>query len=235
MGCRWDVFWFHDFVCLKWREGTEIPKWTNGFASAADEERGLIYVGGGYDRFHSREDFSLLADPVRSASVYNVEEDKWEDLPDMNTSMEPRQVGGIVPFRGVFVDGRFYVKSYPGVFEVFDSYSKAWKNVENELNQSAGIFVSAFGQIYFLTSMVMIEYDFRQEKTQVVGSLPAEDLKFAIVVNNKIFVCKWAKSEGMGGFYMLTPPSKTGEEFNLTGMQRPPGIQVVRDAATLDL
>ena len=87
--------------------------------------------------------------------------------------------------------------------------------------------------------MGVIEYDFRQEKTQVVGSLPAEDdawpLKFAIVVNNKIFVCKWAKSESISGFYMLTPPSKTGEEFNLTAVQRPSDIQVVRDAATLDL
>ncbi|GLJ53285.1 hypothetical protein SUGI_1135700 [Cryptomeria japonica] len=76
--------WLYDFRNggLNWREGAKMPVGLqNGFASAADEHRGLIYVVGGFgdDTFNS---------PVRSAFVYNVEEDKWDVLPDMNTYLD---------------------------------------------------------------------------------------------------------------------------------------------------
>ncbi|GLJ13378.1 hypothetical protein SUGI_0210970 [Cryptomeria japonica] len=87
--CGRNCVWLYDFACSKWRQGAKAPKLRTEFATAADEEGGLIYMAGGYSR--------LGAEPVRSASVYNVEEDKWDLLPDMNN------------FRGVFAEGKFYV------------------------------------------------------------------------------------------------------------------------------
>ncbi|GLJ42474.1 hypothetical protein SUGI_0880220 [Cryptomeria japonica] len=63
---------------------------------------GLNYIGGGFCR----------------ASVYNVEEDKWDVLPDMNTNMEY--------FTGAFADGKFHVMGTSSRFEVFDSDTGSW-------------------------------------------------------------------------------------------------------------
>ena len=60
----------YDFVYLKWRECARMPRQMNGFASAVDKLRGLIYVAGGYDRY--LEDSEEFGDPVRSASLLLV-------------------------------------------------------------------------------------------------------------------------------------------------------------------
>ncbi|GLJ53360.1 hypothetical protein SUGI_1137730 [Cryptomeria japonica] len=197
----------------------------NGFASAADEHGGLIYVAGGSgdDTFNS---------PVRSAFVYNVEEDKWDVLPDMNTYLEF--------FLGAFVDGKFYVMGNPSgpSFEIFDSYTRSWKTMENSFNNWR-YFVTAFGRLHCLSVRGLIEYDYSQDNVNIVGTFPTEDwvlsIKFAGVVSNKIIVGKKDPIEGQD-FYILAPPSETGGTLKLIGFERPSGLEgSTICAATLDL
>ncbi|GLJ53287.1 hypothetical protein SUGI_1135720 [Cryptomeria japonica] len=97
---------------------------------------------------------------ICSASVYNVEEDKWDILPDMNTYLEF--------FLGTFADGKFYVMSHPSgpSFEVFDSYARSWKTMENRFNNWCR-FVSAFGRLHGLSVSGLIKYDDSQDNLNI--------------------------------------------------------------------
>ncbi|GLJ13825.1 hypothetical protein SUGI_0220810 [Cryptomeria japonica] len=217
----------YDFACLKWRQGAKMPRWLNGFASAADEHGGLIYVGGGFDRFYidrwnRRYSFG---NPVRSALVYNVEEDKWDLLPDMNTyialidllpDMKTIMEFIELSINGVFADGKFYVMGYSGSFEVFDSNARSWKTMENRFD--SWCYVCVFGRFYCFSGRGLIEYDYGQDNLDFLGPLPTEDwarsIDFAVVVGNKIFVSKWNTIQGQH-FCMVEPPNEIGGTFKL--------------------
>ncbi|GLJ13379.1 hypothetical protein SUGI_0210980 [Cryptomeria japonica] len=214
--------WLYDFSCSKWRQGAQMIRWQTGFASAADEHGGLIYVAGGYGGFYN---------PVRSASVYNVEEDKWHRLPNMNTYMED--------LRGVFADGKFYVLGKPSwrTFEVFDSYTRSWKTLENRFNSMH--FLSVFGRFHCLSSRGLIEYDYSLDKLHIVGPLPTEDcerINFAVVVGHKIILNKWDPIE-IESFYMLAPPNETGGEIKWVAIEKLSGLQgsAIHAATQVDL
>ncbi|GLJ13391.1 hypothetical protein SUGI_0211280 [Cryptomeria japonica] len=215
--------WLYDFVCSKWRQGVKMPRWLNGFASAVDEDRGLIYVGGGCESY---------GNPVRSASVYNVEEDKWDVLPDMNTYIQNS--------KGAFADGKFYVIGTSGSFEVFDSQTRSWTTMENRFN-SWCCFISAFGRLYGLSERGLVEYHYSQDKLDIVGTFPGQNwgrfTDFAVLVSNKIFVgVSRFYAFARQGFFILEPPSETGGTLKLIGIRRPPGLQgSAICAATLDL
>ncbi|GLJ42518.1 hypothetical protein SUGI_0881430 [Cryptomeria japonica] len=214
--------WLYDFSHSKWRQGTKMPKSATRFASAADEHGGLIYVAGGYDWSRHR---------VRRASVYNMEEDKWDFLPDMNTDMAGST--------GVFADGKFYVVDsalFGFTFEVFDSYTRSWKSLENRFNGVC--FLSVFGRFYSLCDRGVIEYDYSQDKLHIVGPHPMEEWKriiFATQVGHNIFVSSLDHIQGQT-FCMLAPPSETGGAFKWIGIERPSGLQgCAIGAATVDL
>ncbi|XP_059073145.1 F-box/kelch-repeat protein At1g80440-like [Cryptomeria japonica] len=209
--------WLYDFACCKWRQGATMLRWLEAYASAADEEGGLIYVGGGFDK--SRK-------PVRSASVYNVEEDKWDVLPDMNAL----QVYTYSTFKGAFADGKFYVmgtRSAPS-FEAFDSYTRSWKTVENRFNCWHSFVSAPFGRLYFLSDKGLIEYDCGQDKWNIVGPLPTKDweldIQFAVMVGHNIFVCRFHPHQGRG-YYMVEPPNETGGAINLFRIRKPRGLE----------
>ncbi|GLJ13573.1 hypothetical protein SUGI_0215620 [Cryptomeria japonica] len=215
--------WLYDFVCSEWRQGAKMPRCQKGaeFACATDEHGGLIYVGGGY---HHQEGNHIYC--LGSASVYNVEEDKWDVLPDMNTW------GSI----GAFADGKFYVMGYDK-FEVFDSYTRSWKNMENRFDST--LFVSGFGRLHCLSDRELIEYDYSQDKLNIVGTIPIEDwgqlVNLCLVVSNKILVGKWHPIQGQY-FYMLEPPSESAGTVKVIRIDRPSGLQgFAISAATLDL
>ncbi|GLJ13574.1 hypothetical protein SUGI_0215640 [Cryptomeria japonica] len=214
--------WLYDFVCSKWRQGAKMPRCQKGtvFACAVDEHGGLIYVGGGFYQE------GIYLDGLRSASVYNVEEDKWDVLPDMNTS------GSI----GAFADGKFYVMDYDK-FGVFDAYTRSWKTMENRFVSM--LFVSGFERLHCFSIRELIAYDYSQDKLNIVGTFPIEDwgqlVNLGVVVSNKIFVRKCDPIQGQG-FYMLEPPSESGGTVKLIGIDRPSGLQgFTISAATLDL
>ncbi|XP_059073147.1 F-box/kelch-repeat protein At1g80440-like [Cryptomeria japonica] len=186
--CGRNCVWLYDFACSKWRQDAKAPKLRTEFATAADEEGGLIYMAGGYSR--------LGAEPVRSASVYNVEEDKWDLLPDMNN------------FRGVFAEGKFYVMDnrYCRTIEVFDSYTRSWKTMENRFN-SSHYFLSAFGRLHCFSDKGLIEYDYR-----------------------------WDTVQGRSFYLLAPPSDQTGGAFKCIGIDRPLGFQgYAIHAATLEL
>ncbi|GLJ13697.1 hypothetical protein SUGI_0218420 [Cryptomeria japonica] len=238
--------WLYDFACSKWRKGAKLPYCRNfsRFASAVDEAEGLIYVGGGYCssdnrrwyrkgrgycRFHNGGVRKVFGKPVRSASVYNVEKNKWYHLPDMNTCMEFHS--------GHFVDGKFYVMGPSNSFEVFDSYTRSWKTMENSFDTPH--FVSGFGRFYCLSGSGLIEYDYKQDKLHIVGPVPTEGwcrFTHCAVVGNKIFVSKQDHTIEGRCFYMLTPPSETRGTVEVIRIKRSSGLQdELTGAATLDL
>ncbi|GLJ18028.1 hypothetical protein SUGI_0318120 [Cryptomeria japonica] len=200
-------------------KGAQMPRRLYSFASAADEHRGLIYVGGGYERGHRHH----------RATVYNVEEDNWDFLPYKKTS------GSI----GAFANGKFYVMGSSGIFKVFNSYMRSWTALENRVNRSHHCFVSAFGRFYGLSVNGLFEYDFSPDKLNVVGTFSMKNMgwfiHFAVVFSNKLFVRK-LDSKLNQGFYMLEPPSETGGTFKLIEVERPLDLQgSAVCATTLDL
>ncbi|GLJ15560.1 hypothetical protein SUGI_0255620 [Cryptomeria japonica] len=253
--------WLYDFACSKWRQGAKMPTWLNKFASAADEQGGLIYVGGGYTNFHDNDaDYRRYGYPVRNASVYNVEEDKWDFLPDMNTK--------IADCSGVYVDGKFYVVySQAGIFfQVFDSYTRSWKSMANRWYKMVNEFgrvcpLSAYGRLFCLSGRGLIEYDYSEDKMHFRGPGPSfmeerSRINFAIEVGHNIFVSSlnrflfhnFATEVGHNNFMRsldlfhcqkfckLAPPSETGGAFKWIGIERPSGLQgMAVGAATLDL
>ncbi|GLJ13310.1 hypothetical protein SUGI_0210100 [Cryptomeria japonica] len=152
-------------------------------------------------------------------------------FPTLNTKVEN--------FVGGFADGKFYVKDYqfwPN-FEVFDSYIRSWKTVENRSNSLH--FLPVFGCLYSLFGRELIGYEYNQDMLQIVGPLSMEDwnryIEFSVLVSNKIFVSKWDPIQSQA-FYMLVPPTETGGAFKLIGIERPLGLQgSAIAAATLDL
>ncbi|XP_057836967.1 F-box/kelch-repeat protein At1g80440 [Cryptomeria japonica] len=218
-GSERSCVWLYDFACSKWRQGAQMPRRLYSFASAADEHRGLIYVGGGYERGHRHH----------RATVYNVEEDNWDFLPYKKTS------GSI----GAFANGKFYVMGSSGIFKVFNSYMRSWTALENRVNRSHHCFVSAFGRFYGLSVNGLFEYDFSPDKLNVVGTFSMKNMgwfiHFAVVFSNKLFVRK-LDSKLNQGFYMLEPPSETGGTFKLIEVERPLDLQgSAVCATTLDL
>ncbi|GLJ10535.1 hypothetical protein SUGI_0129970 [Cryptomeria japonica] len=229
--CISNSVWLFDFTCSKWRRGTETPRPILGFASAADEQGGLIYVAGGHCIF--------AKDVRRCTSVYNVEEDKWDFLPDMNAYMPS--------YSAVFSDGKFYVYSGGEIeptFEVFDPYTRSWKSVENRFNSAC--FLSAFGRLYCLSDpeyeytqpRELIEYEYSQDKFHIVGAHSMEwwePLIFTVEVGHNIFVGSM-DYDFVQTFLTFTPPSETGGAFKRIGIDRLSGLSsFVLHAATLDL
>ncbi|GLJ15562.1 hypothetical protein SUGI_0255680 [Cryptomeria japonica] len=227
--------WLYDFACSKWRQGAKMPRWLNKFASAADEHGGLIYVGGGYSFYPNDVKWERNGS---SALVYNVEEDKWDFLPDMNTHM--------ADCTGVFVDGKFYVvENHSGItFEVFDSYTRSWKSMVNRWKPMVNEYgrmclLSAFGGLFCLSCKGLIEYDYSQDKLHLRGPGPKfmewGPINFATEVGHNIFVSSLDFIHYQT-FCKLAPPSETGGAFKWIGIERPSGLQgtAIR-AAALDL
>ncbi|GLJ13389.1 hypothetical protein SUGI_0211240 [Cryptomeria japonica] len=224
--------WLYDFICSKWRQGAKMPRWLTKFVSAADDHRGLIYVAGGFTSSYIDARWQIYSNPVQSVSVYNVEEDKWDDLPDLNTYVSRSC--------GAFAEGKFYVMSTSLIFEVFDSYTRSWTTIWNRF-KGWHRFISAFGRLYGLSVRGLIEYDYSQDKLSIVGTFPelnwGRSIDFAVLISNKIFV-------GISGFdtfapqrfFILEPPSETGGTLKLIGIERPSSLQgSAICAATLDL
>ncbi|GLJ14975.1 hypothetical protein SUGI_0244470 [Cryptomeria japonica] len=89
-----------DFLSSKWRLGADMPCNRFEFACLASPTEELVYIAGGYKGPYTEEDWS----PYQlEAFVYNVEENKWNSLPPMNS--DPL----LDLCAGVFLDGKFYV------------------------------------------------------------------------------------------------------------------------------
>ncbi|GLJ52017.1 hypothetical protein SUGI_1105750 [Cryptomeria japonica] len=114
-----------DFLSHKWRVGADMPCSRCYFACAASTTEPLVYIAGGCKRPFKRG----FSRPLPEAFVYNVEKNKWDFLPAMNS----------VPLLdlcvGAFLDDKFYVvprQSQRG--QVYDPKTRLWTNINTDSN-----------------------------------------------------------------------------------------------------
>lgn len=114
--------YIYDFSCNRWQRGADMPT-LRCFCACSVSPCGVVYVAGGHDDNKNA---------LRGAEVYDVENNAWEILPDMNSERDE--------CRGALVGGKFYVISgyktqWQGRFErsseVFDPETKTWTTLEN--------------------------------------------------------------------------------------------------------
>ncbi|GLJ35157.1 hypothetical protein SUGI_0707650 [Cryptomeria japonica] len=180
---------FHyDFRSSKWSRGADMPTARAHFACSASPE-GLIYIAGGMDNDEKSE---------FGAAVYDVDQNKWELLPDMNQS------GG---FTGAFLDDKFWVMK-GNLQEVFDVNTRTWALQESASQyMNDGKFVAAFGKIYSFMGREVWEYDTKQNSEKPVDLLPSEvSIVWCVTLwRDKIFVCA-SDVNGRACFYLYSPP-----------------------------
>eukprot|EP00253_Pinus_taeda_P025186 PITA_25186 len=121
-----------DFASAKWRRGTDMPTQRYNFACSVSPSTGFIYVAGGTD----------IAQDLRTAEAYNVEEDRWETLPPMT------QLQGAC--RGVFLGEKFLCESANNV-EFFCEKTGVWTtDYLFPIEQSFFSCVVASGDLYIM-------------------------------------------------------------------------------------
>ncbi|KAH9314042.1 hypothetical protein KI387_022669 [Taxus chinensis] len=211
----------YDFSSCKWRQGTDMPRWRDQFASAADAEGRVIYVAGGCNKFRA---------PLRSAAVYKVDEDKWDFLPDMPTAMDGCQ--------GAFVKGKFFVRDMYGArIQCFHPHTETWKTMADRRN--TGRIVSAFGNMYCFSSLGLIEYNCSESKWNIVGSYPTDRGRFLVnwaTVFGHNIILSTRKDYSSSFVHMLVSPSRTQGAMKLIEIEIPSGFQgFLSTAATLDV
>ncbi|GLJ14974.1 hypothetical protein SUGI_0244460 [Cryptomeria japonica] len=121
-----EVVLIFDFLSRKWRLGADMPRNRFEFACAASPTEGLVYIGGGYNGPYTEERSPYQLE----AFVYNVEENKWNSLPPMNS--DPL----LDLCAGVFLDGKFYVVLHQQSesAQVYDPHTRLWRNINGEPN-----------------------------------------------------------------------------------------------------
>ncbi|KAK4266666.1 hypothetical protein QN277_027552 [Acacia crassicarpa] len=114
-----DVF-VYDFRTTKWRRGKEMPSKRSFFAMGSCGDR--VYVAGGHDEGKNA---------LKTASVYNVGEDEWWELPPMSQERDECE--------GRMVGEEFWVVSgyrteqqgmFEGWAEAYGLRSGQWRGVE---------------------------------------------------------------------------------------------------------
>jgi len=215
----------YDFTSGTWRRGADMPTVRSFFACSVSPD-GLIYVAGGHDNNKNA---------LRAAEVYNVEKDKWENLPPMSQERDECQ--------GVFMDGKFtvisgYATESQGRFErsaeVFDPTTGVWSRVENmwSIEGCPRSCVADSGQLYFFHNQQVMSYNSKENVWEVVASLP-EGMNVATcatVWRGKIFVSGSACSTGVQVSYMLDNSGKW------TAIERPHDfVGFVQSAITIEM
>ncbi|GLJ04657.1 hypothetical protein SUGI_0000760 [Cryptomeria japonica] len=222
----------YDFCSCTWKSGTDMPT-LQSFCACSVSPQGLIYVAGGHDQNKNA---------LRRAAAYNVEKDKWEVLPDMQSERDE--------CHGAFLQGKFYVISgyetqSQGRFErsaqVFDPETRLWSTLENmfKFGGSAHACVAAFGNLYFFEKDGVMEYDCEGNEWRKVCSLPLDikNVTRASVWRESVFLCGSANGSGDTVFYMFRPPSngEVGSQ-NWIPVQRPQNYMgFVQSSASLEI
>jgi len=199
--CNWEAMnsvFIYDFKSGTWHRGADMPRVRSFFACSVSPD-GLIYVAGGHDENKNA---------LRAAEVYDVEEDKWEILPQMSQERDECQ--------GMFMDGKFTVISgyrtesqgrFDRSAEVFDPSTALWSRVENmwSIDGCPRSCVAAFGNLYFFRKQQAMSYNRKENIWELVASLPGDMniVTCATVWRDKIFVSGSACSGGDQVVYLL--------------------------------
>lgn len=167
----------YSFVSSKWRRGTDMPgRPRTLFGCASDFDR-TVYVAGGHDDEKNA---------LRSAMAYDVAQDDWVGLPDMDRERDE--------CKAVFRRGKLHViggysTEMQGRFdrsaEAFDVASWRWNTVREDFLEEATCprtCVDCDGAVYMCRSGDIVRQG--NPTWQTVSKLPAE-------VRNAAYVMTW--------------------------------------------
>ncbi|KAH7351621.1 hypothetical protein KP509_19G006400 [Ceratopteris richardii] len=157
--------YIYDFLQGRWRRGAPMPTARSFFACAATRD-GKVVVAGGHDNNKNA---------LRSAQVYDVSADSWEDLPDMAHERDE--------CKAICFDGEILVVSgYPtdlqgqflGSAESFDFVERKWKQRVNfwPAGRTADSLVVVQGRPHSLQDGKLVRWEAEKAMWEVVAELP---------------------------------------------------------------
>ncbi|GLJ34842.1 hypothetical protein SUGI_0701690 [Cryptomeria japonica] len=197
----------YDFVSNTWKQGSDIHTARSMFACRTSSE-GSIYIAGGLEKHTPSHELS-------EATVYNVDEDKWELLPDSHQKM------GIC--NGVFIEGMLYVISIMGNrIQRFDPNTREWTAMVNigfhnswyddVLYAFGRLF--AFGRVSACRRNGIEQYDWEKNVLREFQPLPQHFLHVrATVWCDRIFLCGYNDIRRRPDFYMFNPEAALSERL----------------------
>lgn len=206
-----DVF-IYNFVSGKWRRGAPMPGCQRSFFACVSDDRRFVFVAGGHDGEKSA---------LKSAMAYDLTEDLWVMLPDMEKERDESA--------GIFHGGKFYVvggyvTSMQGKFETsaetFDIASWQWNSVqENFLNSSVcprNYIGNADGRFFVACSGDMAALQGSEWKR--VAELPdnVQNTTHVTACGDKVFVVGSSRSGGRQHMFALDLKSYTWERVEVT-------------------
>ena len=110
-----DALVIYNFVTGKWKRGPDLPDSRIEFCCSVDSAKGLIYIANRCDPGDNG---------LRTAAVYDIEEEKWEYLPHMIWS------GYGSHCHSVFTDDKLYVVTRAkGQVQIYDPNSRQWSAI----------------------------------------------------------------------------------------------------------
>lgn len=157
-----------NFSSWTWERRANMPSTRSFFACAAAGDS--IFVAGGHDN-------TKMA--LASAERYDLKSDSWEVLPRMHELRDECM--------GATLDGKFYAISgyhtatqckYVKSAEVYDPASRSWSQIENMIDVSPGVIVSAFGgchSLYAIHHREVLVYCSKANKWRAFDTLPVGD------------------------------------------------------------
>jgi len=144
--------YIYDFVSARWSRGADMPTPRIFFACSVCSSSGVIYVAGGNDENNR---------PLASAEFYNVEEDRWENLPSM---AQPHGYG----CQAVLFQGKFMVvwgHEFDISAEVFDPTAGTWRRCEDMWSlgerpmERGSVIATCSGDLYVFLNRDIMKYD----------------------------------------------------------------------------
>ncbi|GLJ14054.1 hypothetical protein SUGI_0224790 [Cryptomeria japonica] len=192
----------YDFSSGKWKCGPNIPDNRECSCCSVDSAKGLIYIAG---RCYSR------GEELRTAIVYDTEEEKWEYLPQMIWSEDSDM------WHSVFSDDKFYVVSHAmGQIQIYDPNTRQWSAITIISDVCMYPSFSAFGWIYHDFHEKIVEWDYLENQCLHV---PDNGFIGATVWNKQMLMAVEGE-ENSRDFYLSEPsiPEEAGkaEENNWT-------------------
>lgn len=192
----------YSFLSGNWRRGSDMPGVRRSFFGCASDHDRTVLIAGGHD-----EDKNAL----RSVFLYDVAEDKWVPLPDMERERDECKV--------IFHRGRFHVISgYPtdtqGSFtrtaEALDPTTWQWGPVIEEFLEenasSSSCVVGPDGNVYSCTGLQSADVAVQQgDRWQVVAKAPADvrSSQWVATSGDKVVVIGSSKIGEPSNGYML--------------------------------
>lgn len=150
------------FSSWSWKRGSNMPSTRSFFACAAVGES--IFVAGGHDNTK----FALS-----TAERYDLSSDSWEILPRMHELRDE--------CTGASLQGKFYAISgyhtatqcmYVKSAEVYDPGRREWVQIDDMIDGSPGVIVSARERFYAVSEREVMVYCVKRNKWQALDVLP---------------------------------------------------------------